>query len=353
MDNPLETMTGQLQPLDGPHELQLLSSARRVLSQARSIDEVKDLRDKAAAVKAYAQKAKLGREMVVEASVVRLEAERTLGQLLAGSELASATLGNQHLGSREANGFRLADLGVTKSESSRAQKLASIQQPVFEAFVSECVESQREATAAAALRSVVATPDESLPEGDVIEQRPADCGDGRIVRDLRELTDDGQYGCIYADPPWPYQNQGTRAATSNHYRSMSLEEIAALPIEKLAADAAHLHLWTTNAFAREALDLIVAWGFVPKSCLVWVKPQMGLGNYWRVAHEFLVLGVRGELCFADRSRRSWIEAPRTRHSAKPDEIRKLVEQVSPGPYLELFGRQRVAGWTVWGDQIDE
>ena len=298
MDNPLETMTGQLQPADGPHELQLLSSARRVLSQARSIDEVKDLRDKAAAVKAYAQKAKLGREMVVEASVVRLEAERRLGELLAGSHLASATLGNQHQESSEANGFRLADLGITKSESSRAQKLASIQQPAFEAFVNECVESQREATAAAALRTTVTTPVEPPLNGDVIEHRPADSGDGRVVRDLSELINEGgQYGCLYADPPWPYQNQGTRGATSNHYRSMSLEEIAALPVDRLAAEAAHLHLWTTNAFAREALDLIVGWGFVPKSCLVWVKPQMGMGDYWRVAHEFLVLGVRRRPAF--------------------------------------------------------
>jgi N6-adenosine-specific RNA methylase IME4 len=79
---------------------------------------------------------------------------------------------------------------------------------------------------------------------------------------------------------------------------------------------------------------------------VWVKPQMGTGNYWRVSHEFLLLGVRGGCAFLDGSKRSWLQAKRKRHSAKPAAVRKLIEQVSPGPRLELFGRAPVDGWTV-------
>jgi len=85
---------------------------------------------------------------------------------------------------------------------------------------------------------------------------------------------------------------------------------------------------------------------------VWVKDQMGIGNYWRVSHEFMLLGVRGECPFLDRSQMSWIKSPRTRHSAKPEVVRKMVEKVSPGPRLELFGRRLANGWTVWGNQID-
>ncbi len=64
-------------------------------------------------------------------------------------------------------------------------------------------------------------------------------------------------------------------------------------VGELVSHAAHLHLWTTNAFLFESKALLEAWGFEYKSVLVWVKPEIGLGNYWRLAHEFLVLGVRG------------------------------------------------------------
>jgi N6-adenosine-specific RNA methylase IME4 len=76
-----------------------------------------------------------------------------------------------------------------------------------------------------------------------------------------------------------------------------------------------------------------------KSCLVWVKDEIGMGNYWRVSHEFLLLGVRGSLTFRDRTVPSWIQASRTVHSRKPGLVRMLIERVSPGKYLELYGRE--------------
>ena len=169
---------------------------------------------------------------------------------------------------------------------------------------------------------------------------------------LEQLIEENhKFGTIYADPPWHYANAASRGAAENHYPTMTTDSIAALPIAQLAADQAHLHLWTTNAFLLEAEQLIKAWGFTYKSCLIWIKPQIGNGNYWRVSHEFLLLGVRGNLTFPDRTQQSWIFADRGRHSAKPAVFRKLVEQVSPGPRLELFARSQAEGWTTWGDQI--
>jgi N6-adenosine-specific RNA methylase IME4 len=129
---------------------------------------------------------------------------------------------------------------------------------------------------------------------------------------------------------------------------MSIDAICAEPIDHLVEDNVHLHLWTTNAFLREAFDVIDARGFRFKSCLVWTKDEIGMGNYWRVSHEFLLLGVRGQLTFRDRTVRSWIQARRTRHSRKPGLVRALVETVSPGPYLELYGREELlnSAWTV-------
>jgi N6-adenosine-specific RNA methylase IME4 len=175
---------------------------------------------------------------------------------------------------------------------------------------------------------------------------------GTTVTDLADLVAVGaKFGCIYADPPWLYGNQATRGATDNHYPTMTLDAIAAEPVAELAAEDCHLHLWTTNGFLPDAFRVIEAWGFAHKSCLVWVKPQMGLGNYWRVSHEFLLLGVRGKCPFLDRALRSWIEARRTQHSEKPDVVRAMIEKASPGPYLELYGRKAVDGWTVYGNEV--
>jgi N6-adenosine-specific RNA methylase IME4 len=176
-----------------------------------------------------------------------------------------------------------------------------------------------------------------------------------IVRSLDELVEAGlKYSTVYADPPWPYQNTAARGAAENHYRTMTLDAIHQERVKELATECAHLHLWTTNAFLREAFDVIRAWGFRYKSCLVWIKPQLGMGNYWRVSHEYLLLGVRGNLPFRDRTCRSWLLTRRTIHSRKPFAIRALIERVSPGPYLEMYGREEQphCGWTVYGNQVE-
>ena len=125
------------------------------------------------------------------------------------------------------------------------------------------------------------------------------------------------------------QQQGWRGAADKHYPTLELEAICAEPVSRLVAENAHLHLWTTNAFLRQAFAVMDAWGFEFKSCLVWIKPQLGMGNYWRVSHEFLLLGVRGSLPFVDKTCRSWLLHRRTRHSRKPFAVRELIERVSP------------------------
>jgi N6-adenosine-specific RNA methylase IME4/predicted transcriptional regulator len=174
------------------------------------------------------------------------------------------------------------------------------------------------------------------------------------VGDLEELAASGQkFGTVYADPPWPYDNQVTRASTDNHYETKTVEWIAALPIAHLGASASHLHLWTTTSFLPTSFDIVKAWGFEFKSSFVWVKPQLGIGNYWRLAHEILILGVRGRSEFLDRAQRSWLEAERTKHSEKPEVIRQIIEKVSPGPRLELFARKITPGWYCWGNEIEK
>jgi N6-adenosine-specific RNA methylase IME4 len=180
----------------------------------------------------------------------------------------------------------------------------------------------------------------------------------QTVSDLGELVaQNATFGCIYADPPWSYCNTATRASVggiskSAYKATMTVEEMCQEPVARLCLPECHLHLWTTNAFLFEAKHVLETWGFEYKSCFVWVKPQMGMGNYWRVSHEFLLLGVKGGLRFRDKSLRSWLEANRVGHSVKPAAIRHLVMKASPGPYLELYGREPSdPDWTIYGNDF--
>lgn len=183
---------------------------------------------------------------------------------------------------------------------------------------------------------------------------PAASSETCEVKDLVKLSESGEkFGCIYADPPWLYDNQGTRASTGNHYSGMTVEEICKLPISDLAAKDAHLHLWITNAFLFDAPRIFKAWGFEFRSTFIWVKPQMGIGNYWRNSHEIMLTAIKGDAKrFSDKSLKSYLECDRAGHSDKPDEVRAMLEKASPGPRLELFGRLIHNGWKVWGNQIE-
>lgn len=176
-----------------------------------------------------------------------------------------------------------------------------------------------------------------------------------ISTDLPSLISAGyKYKTVLADPPWRYHNTASRAAAENHYATLDVESICSEPVEQLVEENAHLHLWTTNAFLESAFHVMRHWGFEFKSCLIWIKPFIGLGNYWRISHEFLLFGTRGRLQFRRNDLPSWVVIPRTKHSRKPFRFRELIESVSPGPYLELYGREEQpnTGWTVYGNEVE-
>lgn len=161
-----------------------------------------------------------------------------------------------------------------------------------------------------------------------------------------------RYQTIIADPPWMAGQQGKLGASSK-YPLMTLERIKAMPIADLAAENAHLYLWCYPATRYVAEDVMRAWGFEYKDEFVWGKDQMGLGQYFRHAHETLLLGVKGKLPVKFRGQRSFTMLPRQSHSHKPEEIlTALIPRLSPGPYLELFARRPTHGWHVWGNQVD-
>jgi N6-adenosine-specific RNA methylase IME4 len=140
---------------------------------------------------------------------------------------------------------------------------------------------------------------------------------------------------------------------------MTLEEIEALPVADLAEPDAHLYLWITAGLNRQGVGVRVAqaWGFEVVSEIVWAKRNFGLGVFPRPQHEPLLVCRRGKLPFNVTnagSVQTW-DHPRRHdgskiHSAKPDAAIDLIEQASPGPYVELFARRARFGWDYYGDE---
>jgi N6-adenosine-specific RNA methylase IME4 len=164
---------------------------------------------------------------------------------------------------------------------------------------------------------------------------------------------DGPFDLIYADPPWQLGNPGGRNAPEEHYPTMPLDEIKAMPIP--AGEHAVLFLWAVNSLLPEALEVIDAWGFTYKTHLVWVKKSIKLGNYFRNRHELLLFARKGNypVPASDERVDSVIEADCGRHSEKPAVVYELIEHSYPlASKLELFRRGTPhPGWAAWGNEV--
>ena len=144
---------------------------------------------------------------------------------------------------------------------------------------------------------------------------------------------------------------------------MKVDEISALPVDKLAASTAHLYLWVPNALLPDGLRVLNAWGFEYKSNIVWHKLRKdggsdgrGVGFYFRNVTELLLFGVRGKnarTLKAGRRQVNYIGTRKREHSRKPDEQYPIIQSCSPGPFLELFARGARPGWSIWGNEADE
>jgi N6-adenosine-specific RNA methylase IME4 len=167
----------------------------------------------------------------------------------------------------------------------------------------------------------------------------------------------GAYRVIYADPPWSWaawSKKGEGRSALNHYSTLSLPEIKALPVADLAAEDSVLLLWAINSMLPQALEVMHAWSFTFKTvAFTWAKQtstgrtwHMGCGYWTRQNTEQVLLGTRGKPKRLARDVRQLLVAPVREHSRKPDGIRSDIEALLPGPYVECFARESFPGWDV-------
>jgi N6-adenosine-specific RNA methylase IME4 len=186
-------------------------------------------------------------------------------------------------------------------------------------------------------------------------------------KDFSKFVRGRKFATLLADPPWRFINRTGKVAPEHHrlsrYGTMSVDEIAALPIASALADTAHLYLWVPNALLPDGLKVLHAWGFNYKSNIVWHKLRKdggsdgrGVGFYFRNVTEIILFGTRGKnarTLAPGRSQVNYVGTRKREHSRKPDELYPIIEACSPGPRLELFARGTRKGWSVWGNQADD
>jgi N6-adenosine-specific RNA methylase IME4 len=173
-----------------------------------------------------------------------------------------------------------------------------------------------------------------------------------------------KYATIVADPPWEVERACGGANYYEHgyamgrpmldYPTLTLAEIAGLPVGEMAFADAHLYVWTTGQYLEQTPTIVRAWGFVPSITLTWCKPRGGfVGGAFYANTEFVIFARRGTLPVREKINSRWFEWPRGAHSAKPEAFLDMVERVSPSPRLEMFARRNRLGWDTWGDEALE
>jgi N6-adenosine-specific RNA methylase IME4 len=318
----------------------LYETARTALAEAHRVDEVKNIRDKMAALEAYGRQTR-DYDLVKQATEIRLRAERRAGELLIemaekGERLKGAGGGKKAGSTSEP---ALADLGVTKIESHRWQKMAALDDARFETRVEAM---KKHVTGRAPLNTA-----------DKKERIAAQAAE--IRREPPPLPGNGPYYVAAADVPWPYdkrdEDPSHRAVLP--YPTMSIPDICAMGerVRAIMHKDSILWLWTTNHHMREAFGVLDAWGFEQITILTWVKDKFGFGDWLRGQTEHALFATRGKPIVQLTNESTVLFAPAGRHSEKPDEFYALVERLCPAPrYCELFARRERPNWDSHGDE---
>lgn len=334
-------------------------AACRALEEAHSVDEVKDIHDKAIAMRAYAIQAK-NVDLEVMAAEVRARAERCLGEMLK----AETDAGRLRKGRRwKSNGVSdtpldskkervtLDEIGVDKNLSKRSQKIASISEQAFEAMV-------------AGMRQQIKERSQKPPKGSTAEKKQRRAEREAELADKQRALPDKKYGVIVADPEWrfePYsRDTGMDRAADNHYPTSPTDDICARDTLSIAAPDCVLFLWATAPMLPDAIKVMGAWGFTYKTHMIWHKLRSGRGRgsgYWVTGeHELLLIGSRGHVpAPATAMCGSVIAEPVGEHSAKPELFLEIIEANFPNlPKIELNRRGPArTGWDAWGLECDD
>jgi hypothetical protein len=301
-------------------------------------------------------------KLVDHATEIRMRAEIKAGELLHEMEKnKGAVAGKTGVKARPVLGTRpkLANLGVTKTQSSRWQKLAALSEDEQEERITRAkkvavavTEGDREVVKAARARR-------QEEKRERRHQREADLGAKMVA------LPDKKYGLMVCDDAWDFKPWSRETGMDRHAANRYLVEDAHTADElheatkdrfTCAADNCLLAMWSTVPHLAIAIDLLRKRGFRYVTHFIWAKDKAGTGYWQRNKHEILLIGVRGNIpCPA--SGQQWVSlhtAPVTGHSAKPEIFLRMLEEQFPNlPKIELNRRGKPRpNWGAWGNEVE-
>jgi N6-adenosine-specific RNA methylase IME4 len=319
--------------------LEAWDGLKSAIEQAHSVIDLRKIRDQAEAYRYALKVAGESREVVRKAEEIKLRAERRAGEILLKSP-------KQRPGSYQQKQRSIADtvdippsykdLGITKMDAMKWQRVASIPAKEFERWL----KTSDEVSSAGALRLEATL---------------------RFAEREAPPLPAGKYGVILADPPWAYEySHKSFKRVDDHYPTMSLEEICDMgtDIRSLAGKNCTLFLWIPSPHLDKFPAVLDAWGFRYCTTWVWNKQGYSYGHYGSIDHELLIIGGKGKATptcdLRTTAKVSSVQSiEKTGHSAKPVEYYSLIERFYPDrKYLELFSRNAEPRkrWSYWGDE---
>ena len=282
------------------------------------------------------------------------DAETRMGELMAEmpkaqgkrTDLTSFPRGNEVAETKER---QLSDLGFTKRQASQFQAMAK-NPDIVEQAKAEARENEDIVSRSFILEKIKTAEREQREQKRETERvENAD----KVAKLENPLDAMGLFQTIVIDPPWDWGDEGDvnqMGRAKPDYATMPIEDVGKLPIAKIADNNCHLYLWVTNRSLPKAFRLIDEWGFRYITCITWVKPSFGMGNYFRGSTEQVLFAVKGSQPLKRKDVGTHFSAPRgKRHSEKPDEFYEIVKSCSHRPFIDIFGRGERDGWTVWGE----
>jgi len=325
-----------------------LNQLQQELEQAQSIEEIIDIKKKAEALRRYFNDHN-------EIAEVVLRCAREIGErLLVGSKNRGGQAEHASYLSHDATGRidTYTDIGITRDDASRWQIIAQYPDDQFEQYIHTTREKKEELTLAALHRLAKRYLKEEKRE----QRRDENRQEISQAQTLEEVLGNAKFATIVVDPPWDWGDEedvDQLGRANPIYGTMPIEKLMELPVGKYADEDCHFYLWITNRSLPKGFHLLELWWARYITCITWVKPSFGMGNYFRGQTEHLLFGVKGSQLLKRKDAPTYFEAPRgpNGHSSKPLESYTFIESCSPGPYLELFARSERQDWTSWGAEL--
>jgi N6-adenosine-specific RNA methylase IME4 len=319
------------------NKLAVLSFVERRLASVQTVDEAKEIRDQAEAIRVYAKSARKGLAIQNRAAAIKILAEQRAGTLLAEREKSVGGRGKK-------TAFSLKGVLGTETEhgasaiAHRWQVMAGVPEERVRELEAELTTAGKELTSALILRQAAPVP--------------------KAIESIPPPT--GAYRTFVVDPPWPMEKieRDVRPMQAGFdYPTMDEDSLMAWAHENLIPcvdpdSGAHLYLWTTHKHLPMALRLAAAWGFNYECLMTWVK-NVGFTPFsWMRSTEHVIFARRGGLPLQTMGLRLDFQADVRQHSRKPDVFYERVAAASPGPRLDMFARERHEGFDNWGNEAD-